>query len=235
MQPLDQVLAQLVQEFHVQGGVDDPGFGQWMSRPVGGTVSLGETHPEQILGQGGQTHAGEAEDPRRQFGVEEGLGAQAHLGQARQVLRRRMEDPFGGVYGVGQGIETAQRRGVDQMRAGALPPQLDEVGALSVAVARGPFGVDSHGAGSACHSVRHGHEGVRGVHDIRDPLRRVAQDRGLVVHVSHVTPSVDGRGAGGRGCPGVSSRDPRACRWRPSGPDRRYPTSCRCGTDGSSR
>ena len=74
--------------------------------------------------------------------------AQAHLGQAGQVLAGRVQHPLGVGDGLVEGAQVGQRQRVDQRRAGAGPAQLHQVGALAVAVAGGALGVDGHRAGA---------------------------------------------------------------------------------------
>ena len=67
---------------------------------------------------------------------------QADLGEAGEVLGGRVQDPLGRTDRLVQRGEVGAADGVDQPGAGALATDLHEVGALAVAVARGPLGVD---------------------------------------------------------------------------------------------
>ena len=56
--------------------------------------------PEQRLDQGGEADAGVAQQAAGELGVEEEVGAQAHLAQARQVLGGGVQDPLGAREGL---------------------------------------------------------------------------------------------------------------------------------------
>ena len=108
-----------------------------------------------MLHDRGQADAGQAEQAGREFGVEELLGAQAHLGQAGQILGGGMQDPFGAADGVIDRAQVRQGDGIDEKAPGAITAQLHEICPLAVTEARGPFGVDRHrsdagGQGARC-------------------------------------------------------------------------------------
>jgi hypothetical protein len=64
------------------------------------------------------------------------------FGEARQVLRRRVQHPLGSFQRFDQRIEpTAKGDRIDQHGSSAFPAQLHQVGTLRVAVARGSLGV----------------------------------------------------------------------------------------------
>ena len=77
-----------------------------------------------------------------ELGVEQLARAQAHLGEAGEVLGGRVQDPLGGTDRLVERGEVGAADRVDQPGAGALAAHLHEVGALAVAVARGALGVD---------------------------------------------------------------------------------------------
>ncbi len=122
--------------------------------------------PEQGLDQGGQADAGVAEQPAGELGVEERVGVQADLVEAGQVLGGGVQDPLGAAQHLlqrGQGVE---RDRVDQGGAAAVAAQLEEVGALGVAVAGGALGVDRHRTGALGQPSADLGEGLLGLGDL---------------------------------------------------------------------
>jgi len=115
---------------------------QRADRPVRGRMALLQVEAEYLFDQRAQGHPRVAEQPPGQLGVEQLPRPETDLGQARQVLGGRVQDglrvPQGRVY-PGQ-IRAGD--GVDEHRACPAAAELDQVGALPVAVARGPFGID---------------------------------------------------------------------------------------------
>ena len=125
------------------------GCGQRARRPVDGRVLLAHAQAEHGLDQRGQADPRVAEQPAGELGVEElGRGAgrpragTAGPGWRRAGSTRRRRAP----PGAGPGWSSGDR--VDQRGAGALAAQLDQVGAVGVAVARGALGVDGDRAGA---------------------------------------------------------------------------------------
>ena len=91
------------------------GSRQRTPRPVHRGVLLAQAVPEQRLHQRGQRHAGEAEQPAGELGVEERGRPQAQLGQAGQVLTGGVDDPLGAVDRLRQ--RRARRRSAPPRRA----------------------------------------------------------------------------------------------------------------------
>src|SRR5690606_15239253 len=94
---------------------------------------------------------------------------------------------------------------VDEQRAGPLAAQLDEVGALAVAVARGAFGVGRDGAGAGGECGGRGLQALTGADHRRGALAGLVhgdQGRALLLgricHVRHVMPSPPGSAYGAR-------------------------------------
>ena len=88
-------VAQLDEHLDVEGGVAQPRLGQRAGGPVDRGVLLGQAQAEVVLDHRGEADPGQPEEPSRQLGVEELAGPQADLGQARQVLGGRVQDPLG--------------------------------------------------------------------------------------------------------------------------------------------
>ena len=84
-------------------------MGQWPGRPVNSGVFFCQGHAHDLFCQGGQTKAFKIEQARGEFGVEEGVGAHPFFGQAPQVLRCCMEDPFDPVQGGVDGRQDGER------------------------------------------------------------------------------------------------------------------------------
>ena len=77
-----------------------------------------------------------------------GVGRMPDLGQARQVLAGGVQHPLGVGDRGGELVQVRAADRVDQPGAGALAAQLDQVGPLAVAVARGALGVDGDRSGA---------------------------------------------------------------------------------------
>ncbi len=137
-----QRVPQLDEHLDVQRGVAQPRLGEGTGRPVGGGVALLQRQPQHLLDDRAEPDPGVAQQPAGQLGVEDPGRAQAELGQAGQVLRRRVQHPLVLGDGPAEGAEVGQLTRVDEHRAHVGPAQLDEVGALAVAVAGGALGVD---------------------------------------------------------------------------------------------
>ena len=90
---------------------------------------------ELALHQGAEADPLPAEQAAGELGVEEGVGTQTELGEARQVLGGGMQDPLDTTGGPLDGGEVRDRDGVDQGRAGPLPANLHQVRTLAVLVA----------------------------------------------------------------------------------------------------
>ena len=98
--------------------------------------------PSTVLDQGAEAHPRVAEQPPGQLGVEQLPGPVAELGQAGQVLRGRVQHGLGiGQRAVDAGQVGAGDR-VDQHRARAAAPELDQERPVPVAEAGGTLGVD---------------------------------------------------------------------------------------------
>ena len=74
------------------------------------------------------------------------VGVEADLAQAGEVLARGVQHPLVGLDGVVQFREVADGGRVEQEGARAAAVQLNQIGALRVAEAGCPFGVDGDGA-----------------------------------------------------------------------------------------
>lgn len=98
--------------------------------------------------EGGQADALASQQTPGQLGVEQRGRAQAHLRQAGQVLRRRMQDPLDSLGGRIDDGQVGHLDGIDERSSGTLPADLDEVGPLAVAVARRTFSVQGQRTGA---------------------------------------------------------------------------------------
>ena len=94
--------------------------------------------------------------------------------QAGQVLVGGVQDPLGTVEHLRECIQRPRRDRVDEERAAAGAPQLNEIGVLPVSEARGSFGVDGDGP---C-TLRQGRRGAaEGGWRVRDRGQSVARAR----------------------------------------------------------
>jgi hypothetical protein len=193
----DHVLAQLEEHLDVERGVLEPRLGQRARRPVGGGVLLAHPLPQHGLDQGGETDAGVAEEASGELGVEEAGRGQADLAQARQVLGGGVEDPLGAGEGVLQRCEGGHPDGVDQPGACSFAAQLDQVGAVGVAVARGALGVDGDRSGRLGQGRTCLQEPGVGVDDLREAVAQLEQGGGCDLGL--------GCGLGGLGGVGLSA------------------------------
>ena len=125
-------VAELGQQLDVQGRVPELRRGERAYGPVGGAVPLLEHLAELALHEGTEADALTAEEPTGELGVEEGLGSQAQLGEAREVLGGGVQDPLDTLGRPLDGGEVRDGDRVDQGRAGPLPAHLHQVGALAV-------------------------------------------------------------------------------------------------------
>jgi hypothetical protein len=96
------------QHLHIEGGVAEQFLAERAGRPVGGRVTLFQVEAEHLLDQRAEGHPRVAEQPAGQLGIEEPLRPVADLGQAWQVLRRRVQHRLG-----------AGQRGIDAGQLGA--------------------------------------------------------------------------------------------------------------------
>ncbi len=87
-------VAQLDEHLDVQCGVDQPVVRQRTGGPVGGAVPLAQVQPEHLLHERPEADPGQAGQPARQLGVEQPTGPDADLGQAGQILVRRVQHPL---------------------------------------------------------------------------------------------------------------------------------------------
>ena len=136
---------------------------------------LGQAQAEQLRDHGREAHALQAQQARGELGVEDVRGPEPVLGQAGQVLRRGVQHPLGVAHGVADRRQVGQGDRVEQRRAGALAPQLHQVGGLAVAVARGALRVGGDGAGAGREPLDHAVEGGRGVDDAPDAVRGLGE------------------------------------------------------------
>ena len=138
-------VAQVGQHLHVQGRVAEQFLAQRTDRPVGRRMALFQVEAEHLLDERAEGYARIAEQPPGQFGIEEPPRPEADLGQAGQVLGRRVQHRLGVFQrGVDAGQVGAGDR-VDEHRARSGAAELDQVGALPVAITRGALGVDRDG------------------------------------------------------------------------------------------
>ena len=174
-----QQVAQLHEDLDVEGGVLQPGLRQRARRPVDGRVLLLHPAAQQGLHQRGEPDAGVAQQAAGELGVEELGGGEPLVAQAGEVLGGGVQDPLGVADGLLQRGQPVEGDRVDQVGAGALAAQLDEVGAVGVAVARGALGVDRDRAGAAGDGLADRLQGLGGLHDRRHRLAQ-SQQRGLL-------------------------------------------------------
>jgi hypothetical protein len=142
LEQLGHRVAEVDEQLDVEGGVDEPALRQGPRRPVGGRVLLGEVDPEQLLDHGAEADLGQARQTGAELGVEDEVGVEPDLAQAREILARGVQHPLLVADDGLQLVERADGRGVEQEHAAASPEHLDEVGALRVPVAGGALGVD---------------------------------------------------------------------------------------------
>ena len=141
-------LPELDQHLDVERGVLEPRLGQRPGRPVDGGVLLLHPRAEQRLDQGRQPDPRVVEQPAGELGVEQ--RRRRRPTSARQgrswvaACRIHSASPIASC----SGRERRQGDRVDQRGAGALAAQLDQVGAVGVAVAGGPLGVDRDRSGA---------------------------------------------------------------------------------------
>jgi hypothetical protein len=139
---------------------------------------LGQRHTEQVLDHRGEAHPLEAGQPAAELGVEQPPRHHPEVGQAGQVLGRRVDHPLRPVQRGAQRGEVGQRLRVDQRGPGAAPAQLDQECPLAVAVAGGALGVDGDRAGARGHRL-HGRRQAGAVRDHhRDAVARHGQGHG---------------------------------------------------------
>ncbi len=203
-EPLREHVTHLDQHLDVQGGVAQPLRRQGPGGPVDRRVLLRQAQAEDVGHDGGQADPRHPEQPGRELGVEDGVRTHRLLRETGQVLRGGVQHPLGTAERCADGAEVGQGDRVDQGRAGARPPQLDEVRALAVAVAGGPFRVDGDRSGPAGERTDGLVESLRGDDDRRDAVGRLGEraDRDLGASVG--LGGVLGRGHGSRlgpGCP----------------------------------
>jgi len=143
-------------------------------------VPLLQDEAQHALDHRAEPHPGEPGDPPGQLGVEEPGGDHAYLAEAGKVLGGGVQHPLDTGERLAEPGQVGTGHGVDQRGARAGAAQLDEVGALSVAVAGRPFGVDGDGPGARGERGDHlGERGLVGDHG-RNALTRLQQrDRRL--------------------------------------------------------
>ena len=111
-----------------------------------------------------------AEEAAGEFGVEQDCRAQADLGEAGEILGRRVEDPLDAFGRCLDDGEIGEVNRVDECDARALAAELHEVGTLAVLVARRPFGIEGQRASSGGESLRIRLELGEGRDDVRHPV-----------------------------------------------------------------
>ena len=121
---------------------------------------LGEVDAEQLLDDRTESDAREPGQPGAELGVEDRLGIEPDLAQAGEILARGVQHPLDVRHRLaerGQVVESVgeDRRGIEQERARLAAEDLDQVGALRVPEAGGPFGVDRDRPGAGG-DARHG-------------------------------------------------------------------------------
>ena len=152
---------------------------------------LGEVDAEQLLDDGAESDAGESGEARGELGVEQALRVEADLAEAGEVLARGVQDPLFVLDHVVELGEAADGGRVEQEGAGAATEDLDEVGALRVAVAGGALGVDRDRARRRRRSPRRPRGTRRGLDDLDGSVRRLRR-RWLGVAESSAGASVGG-------------------------------------------
>ena len=106
-----QVVAELDQHLDVEGGVLQPRLGQRTGRPVGGGVLLAHAASRAGSRRAWRGRRGGSRAGGRPARCRTGRRTQAHLGQAREVLGRGVQDPLGAVEGVGSGARVSKAIG----------------------------------------------------------------------------------------------------------------------------
>ena len=101
---------------------------------------LDEAQAEHLLGDGRQAETLQADEARRDFGVEESGGAQSNLAQIRQILQTIVQQPHVLHTRLKHG-QVRQCVRVDEERAHVLAANLHEVRIGAVAEALSPFHV----------------------------------------------------------------------------------------------
>ena len=198
-------LAQFDQQFHVQGGVVEPLGGQRAPRPVGRPVPLGQSEAQQPLDHGRQVHPVEPGQAPGELGVVELRRPHADLGQARQVLIGGVQDPFVVAQHGGDRPQRGERVGavadrVDEHRARAGPPDLDQIRAVGVAEPRRALGVHRERPVPAAQELRGCLDVANGHRQARNPVRGAQQRSGRgfgAVGFGAVGFGAGGLGAGG--------------------------------------
>jgi hypothetical protein len=99
---------------------------------------------EQMLYDSAESNPRETGKARTEFCVKQSSGVQPYLAQAREILCRRMQDPLFGSNDVIEFAEIADCGGVKQKGASTPAENLNEVGALRIAIAACALGIDPY-------------------------------------------------------------------------------------------
>ena len=118
-------------------------------------MPLLETDAEILLDHRAERDALGTEQPTGEFGVEQAHRSQSDLVQAGQILVGCVQDPLRVADRVVEIREFGQRDRVDEYGAQTRTTDLDQVGALAVAVAGGTFGVDGDRSRAGSHLRDH--------------------------------------------------------------------------------
>ena len=137
---------QLDEHLDVESRIVEPRRRQRTPRPVRRAVAFGQPDTEQALRHRRQVDPVETGQPPCQLGVVQRRWPHADLGEARQILVGRVQNPLVLGQHVGDGPQHGLRvaavaHRVDQHGARAGSPDLNQVGAVGVPESRGPLGV----------------------------------------------------------------------------------------------
>ena len=130
---------------HVERRIVAPVARQRTVGPIGGGMLFGQRDAEVVFGDGGQTEAVQAEQSRRYFRVEQGLGFESDFGESGQVHQRIMQNPCSIAHGVIEFIPVSsgpcQGDGIKQGDARTFTFELNQPILMSIAESGRPFGV----------------------------------------------------------------------------------------------
>src|SRR5688572_21126508 len=115
---------------------------------------LSQTKAQELLDHSGEPDPRKPGQARSQFRVEKFVRPHAELGEAGEILARRVQDPFDALQGVVDDLKVLKWLRIDEPGARALPPDLHQESPLAVSETRGPFRVHSGRARSGGDSRR---------------------------------------------------------------------------------